>query len=437
MSTTENIAQETSSRVGWNIVPGREQGSLHARMVSSGFIMLIGSVFVSILSFAYNVAVARLLGPAEFSHAAAAVTLLMLVSCINLAFQMVTAKLIAQKELPSERAGIYQTLRRRAWGIGLGVGGTLGLASVPLSNYLRLPSPLFMIVLAVGFVFYIPLGVKRGGMQGTCKFHRLAGSLSSEALIKLLSAVLLVWLGFGVFGAVLGIAASVILAFFLPSDDHELMVNPQPHTPAHFREGLQAITFFVGQVIINNVDILLVKHFFPADQAGLYAAIALVGRLLYFATWSVTSAMFPLSAGERQEKGSRNVLAISLLFVVVLSGIFITVLEFCPTFIVRTLFGAGFSMVNNNLKSLLTMNAIAMAVYAITVVLITYEMSRRIANTAWLQLVVSGLVIAGVTAFHSSLMEVIVVQQVLRVLLLLAVSAPFLRFQRAYAEEAS
>jgi predicted YcjX-like family ATPase len=83
------------------------------------------------------------------------------------------------------------------------------------------------------------------------------------------------------------------------------------------------------------------------------------------------------------------------------------------------------------------MNAIARAVYAITVVLITYEMSRRIANTAWLQLVVSGLVIAGVTAFHSSLMEVIVVQQVLRVLLLLAVSAPFLRFQRAYAEEAS
>ena len=46
---------------------------------------------------------------------------------------------------------------------------------------------------------------------------------------------------------------------------------------------------------------------------------------------------------------------------------------------------------------LLSMNAAATGIYAIAVVLITYEMSRRIANTGWLQLVVSGLIVLGIT----------------------------------------
>ena len=76
------------------------------------------------------------------------------------------------------------------------------------------------------------------------------------------------------------------------------------------------------------------------------------------------------------------------------------------------------------------MNAAATGVYAIAVVLITYEMSRRIANTGWLQLVVSGLIVLGITWFHSTLLEVIVVQQVLRVVLLIAVACPSSRCGR-------
>jgi hypothetical protein len=76
---------------------------------------------------------------------------------------------------------------------------------------------------------------------------------------------------------------------------------------------------------------------------------------------------------------------------------------------------------------LLSLNAAATGTYAVSVVLITYEMSRRIANTGWLQLVVSGLIAAGISWFHSTLLEVIIVQQVLRLLLLLAVSYPFVK----------
>jgi hypothetical protein len=56
-----------------------------------------------------------------------------------------------------------------------------------------------------------------------------------------------------------------------------------------------------------------------------------------------------------------------------------------------------------------------------------YEMSRRIANTGWLQLIFSGILVVAIGMFHHTLEEVIIVQIVLRAVLLLIVSFPFLR----------
>ncbi len=181
----------------------------------------------------------------------------------------------------------------------------------------------------------------------------------------------------------------------------------------------------------------MVKHYFEPTEAGIYAAVALVGRLLYFATWSVTSAMFPISASSAAESDSRRVLAVPLLFIAGLSTLFVVFLASFPGLIIRTLFGSDFHRAGAGVEQLLVMNAIATAVYAVCVVLITYEMSRRIANTGWLQLVVSLLIILSISVFHASLMQVIVVQQVLRGLLLIAISIPFFRSSPSLGKEAA
>ena len=405
-------------------------------VLSGSVIMLVGSAFVSLANFGYNIGVAHLLGPGDFSHAAAAVTLLMLASCVNLAFQLVSAKFIARNQQAGGRAAVYWTLMRKAWGVGLGLCMALLLLSNPISQYLRLPSGRMIEVLAFGMLFYIPLGVRRGGMQGTCQFLRLSLNLAAEAFVKLIAAMVLVLGGAGVLGAVGAISLSVFAAFLLPAGDAELRQPPALYQPGSFLESIQAIIFFIGQVIISNVDILMVKHYFAPDDAGIYAAVALVGRLLYFATWSVTSAMFPISAGSAAESDSRRVLVIPLVFVAGLSTVFVVFLASFPGLVIRTLFGSDFHPAGAGVEQLLAMNAVATAVYAVCVVLITYEMSRRIANTGWLQLVVSLLIVLLVSMFHASLMQVIVIQQVLRGLLLIAVSIPFFRRAPGLGQEA-
>jgi O-antigen/teichoic acid export membrane protein len=398
-------------------------------LLSGSLVMLFGSVAVSGLNFAYNVATARMLGPAEFSHATAATTLLMLCSALTLSFQLVCAKFVARNEQPAGKARVYRSLLKRAWLVSAILAGGLALFERPISDYLRLPANHMLILLAAGMAFYVPLGVRRGNLQGLCHFHFLSWNMVVEAATKLLFTVLLVGLGYGVMGAVGATTASVLAAFVLPARVVSRDSSPTDYIPASFREGIQAIVFFVGQVVINNIDILLVKHYFHAEAAGMYAAVALVGRVIYFAAWSVISAMFPISAATREDENKLQVLLVPLAIVGLMCVAATFILWMFPDPIMGMIFGSRFQ----GEESLLTLFAINTGIYAISVVLMTYEMSRKIANTGWLQLVFSGGIMVMIAFLHSSLEQVVVLQIALKLVLLLLVSVPFLRNFRAPA----
>ena len=60
---------------------------IHRRIVGGSITMLLGSGLVGLVNFAYNVALARLLGPVGVGHTAAALTMLIQASAITLPYQ--------------------------------------------------------------------------------------------------------------------------------------------------------------------------------------------------------------------------------------------------------------------------------------------------------------------------------------------------------------
>src|SRR5215471_18778199 len=316
--------------------------SLRARVLSGSLIMLISMLLVNLFNFAYNIVMARVLGPGEFGHINAAVTLLLLASCVSLAFQLVCTKFVARNETAGGKAAVVHTLLGKAWIASLLLGVGLFAAQKPIAAYLNLPSPWMMGVLAVGIAAYAPLGVKRGAMQGVCAFPRLGSNYVVEALTRFVVGAGLVFAGYGALGAIGAISASVIAAYFLRIPV-QLRVKGETSEPPSFAEALQAIVFFVGQVIINNIDILLVKHFFPSDPAGVYAAIAQIGRLLYFACWfGIVNAMFPVTAAAKDDHKKAHGAALPLLLVLGVSILFVAVAGVFPHLIMGLVFGSGF-----------------------------------------------------------------------------------------------
>jgi O-antigen/teichoic acid export membrane protein len=405
--------------------------TLKSQLLGGSLTLLAGSGLVGVTNLLYNVVTARLLGPTGFAHATAVYTILMLLSCITLAFQVVCAKYVAKGATAEDRTHVFASLHQRSWIAGIGIGLLLFLFGRPVTTFLNLPDPALVSLLALGTAFYIPLGVRRGYIQGIHAFGPLAINFMLEGIVRLGGAFLLIELGLGVRGAVLASVLAVIVTYFAALPSPGLTSLRFKGVPISFREGLQAIVFFSGQTVINNFDIVLVKHFFPPVQAGMYAAVALVGRLVNMCAWSVVNTMFPVSAGAGgDEHEASQVLFTSLSMVFLILSVLIFGLWMVPSFLWKTLFGAQFEVGSyGTLAPLLILYAITAGVYSLSSVIITYEMSRKIANTSWLQLAFSGALALGVDLLHKTLREVIVVQLVLMIVLLFVLMIPLLRHQ--------
>lgn len=426
--TTSGTGSESLDKPSGTIPP--TGNALKSKLVGGSLTLLAGSGLVGVTNLAYNVVTARLLGPTGFAHATAVYTMLMLMSAATLSFQVVCAKYIARSATTQERMGIFANLHQRSWVAGISVGLILFLFEGPITRYLSLPDPVLVSLLALGTAFYIPLGVRRGYIQGVHAFRALAANFLLEGLVRLGGAFFLIEVGLGVNGAVLACAGAEIFSYFLaiPSPGMRSLMSLRKNTIA-FREGVQAVVFFSGQAVINNFDIVLVKHFFPPAEAGFYAAIALVGRLVNMCAWSVVNTMFPVSAGARSDEHEGNrVLSSSLLLVFVILAVLIFGLWLVPGFVWKTLFGAQFELSSYGaLAPLLILYAVTAGVYSLASVIITHEMSRKIANTGWLQLAFSGGLALGVCLLHQTLRQVILVQLVLMLALLFLLAIPLFR----------
>lgn len=400
--------------------------TMSSQLVSGSLTLLAGSGLVGVTNLIYNVATARLLGPTGFAHATTVYTLLMMMSAITLSYQVVCAKYVARLTSNGDRYAVFSTLHQRSWMTGIAIGVALLLLERPLTTYLNLPGAYLIPLLALGTAFYIPLGVRRGYIQGIHAFRPLAINFLLEGVVRLAGVFLLIALGLGVEGAVLASVVAVMIAYFLALPSPGILSFGLNELSNSFREGLQALVFFSGQTIINNFDIVLVKHFFAADEAGLYAAIALVGRLVNMCAWSVVNTMFPVSAAKSQEsREGWSVLGISMALVVSILVLLIAGLYLIPSFLWKATFGAHFQTGNPvTLSSLLILYAVNAGVFSLSSVIITFEMSRKIANTSWIQLVFSGIFIAGIYSFHDTLRQVILIQLVLMLALLAVLAIP-------------
>jgi O-antigen/teichoic acid export membrane protein len=425
MTAVDKVRLSETSDAGTSRTRGR---ALRQKLLGGSLTLLAGSGLVGVTNLVYNVATARLLGPTGFAHATAVYTLLMLASAITLSFQVVCAKYVATSESMDEKKAVFAALHLRSWIAGVGIGLFLFVFKRWITAYLNLPDQTLISLLALGTAFYIPLGVRRGYIQGIHAFRALAVNFMLEGVVRLGGAYLLIKLGLGVEGAVLASVLAVVASYFLAKPSPGLESLRSRGISISAGEGLQAIVFFSGQVVINNFDIVLVKHFFAPEQAGIYAAVSLVGRLVNMCAWSVVNTMFPVSAAARSsDREARPVLFLSLSLVFLILSVLILGLWVIPNVLWRTLFGSHFQLGNvGGLAGLLILYAVTTGIYSLSSVMITYEMSRKIANTSWVQLAFSAAFIGGICLFHSTLREVIFVQLALMVVLLIVVALPLL-----------
>jgi O-antigen/teichoic acid export membrane protein len=268
-------------------------------------------------NYAFNLVMAFLLGPEAYGALAALLALVLVGSVPGLALQAVVARrttLAGGAAWPG--AG---WLVGRA---GLGLVVLTVLAGPGLVLFLHLDSAVPVLWLALALAPTPLLFAVQGLLQGRERFGALAAVMVAGAAVKLAAGLALVAAGFGVSGAMAGVAAGGVLAALaglrlaapVAPAPPGAVDNPTPPAPrpatlplrglrhrrvaaGWWREVATATAGLLGLFLLANVDVLLARHYLDRSAAGRYALGAVVAKIAFWAPQFVVTVIFPRLVG--------------------------------------------------------------------------------------------------------------------------------------------
>ncbi|MFT7327762.1 MAG: O-antigen/teichoic acid export membrane protein [Candidatus Azotimanducaceae bacterium] len=274
-----------------------EAGGDRQSIGSASALLTVATLVASGANYALNLVLARWMTPSEFGDANLIVTLMLGLTAVAVSLQLIAAQQVSSSTALDQQIA-RQRLLQRSWIIGGLVALLLAGASPVIATISSSASALPFVLLAVGVPAYLAQSVERGVLQGRLRFRALASTLVVEAAVRLGVAVVLVAAGFGVVGATAGISISFVATWWWSRRCVAAKSVDGVETTTALRMDTRLVSqatmiLLVGQIMINNGDVVLAKTLFDADVAGVYSVAALIGRAVFFLSWSVVTAAFP------------------------------------------------------------------------------------------------------------------------------------------------
>ncbi|WP_299434723.1 oligosaccharide flippase family protein [uncultured Aquimarina sp.] len=372
-------------------------------------------------NYLYNLLLGRVLGPELFADAALLITFLLVLSFVAMTFQLATAKFSVLFEKSILNRFINLSYRYASL-----IGIILGVLVIVFANDLQIlfntKSAQMFTLFGIGIPIYFIMSINRGVFQGTKKFSELAITYQSEMISRLLFTLLLIYVL--PIQPIISIAIGIVLSFvfsLLPFKTKGVSVFKKQTLPKKYTKHI--IRFFMltafyelTQIIINNSDILLVKHYFEEYEAGLYASLALIGRVVYFVAWMFVMLLLP-KVVQKQKDGEATapVLFKYVGYITILSACIVLGCYLFPETVVNLMFGSEYI----SIAPLLWKYAIATSLFAIANIFAYYYLSLD----KYIPVLISGLLgisqLALIIWFHDSLHQVVMMQIISMTVLLI------------------
>lgn len=404
-------------------------------LISGAFYMFLGGMVGSFLVFLLSLFLARKLSYAEYGTYVSLLSLLTLLTIpagsLSATIVHFATKYFASNDI-SKASSLYKKMIFLWFFIGLMFFIGIFLLSPILLNFLHIQNTflIFLVALTVGITY---LGIVNNAfIQSLTKFAYLSFSALVGSIFRVVIAGVLVLLGFGVVGAILGIVVfplGILLLNFIPL--LYLLKKNQEKSSIDFREIIfYAIPVSIGLLAMSSFitsDVILVKHFFSARNAGLYGGLSIVGKVIFYFTAAIPSVMFPLVV-KRHTKGEnyRNIYLLAMLLTLIPSFA-ITAFYFLFSNFTINLFLGGKEFLK--VAPLLGLYGIFISLYNLLSLTINYFLSIKKTFVTLPIIIFAILQIILIYLFHGSFADVIHVS-ILSVSLLLLTLTVYYKLQK-------
>ena len=274
------------------------------------------------------------------------------------------------------------------------------------------------IIVAFGYIGTVSSGLLQAKLAFKyISFLSLIGSIS-----KFVVGVGLVFLGLGVKGAIwavfiAGLIPSILSFIYLK---FVFISRINKTYKINFKSilsyGIPSSLAVLGMTSLISTDILLVKHFFDPLQAGVYAGLSLVGKIIFFFTAPIGGVMFPLIVKKYAKNESYNnifKMAIAMVFIpsVFISTFYFLYPDLAINFIIK-------NEIYKSASGLLGLFGVFITIYSLITLFVYYFLSIKKTKVYIPVLLASLSQLLIIIFYHSSLFMVVAISLLVALILL-------------------
>jgi O-antigen/teichoic acid export membrane protein len=377
--------------------------------LKDNFILFAANLIGAAFAYFYHFYTGRVLGPEEYGIIIAIMSITYILTVIIYTIQTAIAKYISELKISNENEKISYIAQKLF--LHLTIIGTLGsillfLLANPISIFLKI-SPTFIQIISPVVLFVTLLPVSRGILQGLQKFKGLSIVTIIEGPARFLAAIILIKMGFGTIGAILAITISFLLPLLyslLPLKKILLRKTKPFPLKKIYKYCIPVTLALFGMSLFFSIDIILVKHFFNAQDAGLYGAISNLGKIIYFASFTIGMVLFPkISEVMHLEKKRKKLLYQSLILVLLISLPAVIMYYFLPTLPILILYGHQYL----SIAPLIGNFALFMMLISLSYILTYYHLAKENYPAIASLFIFIGIETVLILLFHNSLSAII------------------------------
>jgi O-antigen/teichoic acid export membrane protein len=384
--------------------------------------MLTGSFFSYLLQFFLG----RMLSVEDYGTFNALLSLSYIIgvpsTVLGTAAIKVSSEMFA-KEKHEELTALFWRLTKYFFILGLFLFGAMALLRNVLSEILNISDAYLFIsyglFLGLSYLVVTPAAY----LQGMLRFGAFSFYTVVNSVLRFTFPVILVYLGFRVGGVFWGMIDGLLVAFvitllilrknFVKYDE----VNLSPALKRLLMFSLPVLLVNTGLMLLNNLDMVLVKRYFDPTLSGYYAGAVTLGKILLFGTITIVVIMFPKISALYTKKESYTNIFRELLFLqilLVLGGVLFYVLF--PGFITTLFFGERFA----HSISYIPPYAIFIGLYVLVRFMVMFFLAIEKTKVAFFLIPAAVIQLILISLFHRDLFQVIHICSIVTAALLIS-----------------
>lgn len=414
---------------------------LLSRMVRSEFLrhgaLIFGATMsLNAASYAFHFLMARRLGPEVYGSLVSLLAITAVITIPASIVAMIVAKYVAEFHALEEHGKIAALARLVVSRLGI-LAAAIVLCGLifehSVAAFVRVREPSAILLCAVIAAASIMLPALRAVAQGEQRFGCVAVSYLTEGAGRFVGGTALVYLGFGVRGALLGYLTGALLSLAYTASRIALRRAGSDIVRLDVRRMLQAFAAvalsIVALQVVMAADVIAVRHFFDARTAGLYGGMALAGKMLLFAVTFIPTILLPKGAAAAARGDDAMPLLVKAIAVTaVVCGAVLLAVALEPRLVLRVV--AGTAYVAEAKYLLLYVTGIALLAFASVVANFEISLHRfRFIVPCALACLAD---VAALFVFHRDVGQFVLAFTLGNALVLLStVSGPLLAFRRA------